>query len=388
MYWLTTLFNQKLIRIYKNLYRSGFGTTLIPIIVLIAIGTVCYAALEGWTLPDALYATIITITTVGYGDFSPQTPGGRAFAILFTLSAIGLFSYAISTLAAVVIDWEHGRVKRRIQEKRMEKIANLQDHIIICGGGSIGRTAAIFFQRAEQPVILIENDEDVLRRALLYLDLEYLQKKFGHYHDITLAVDVTEDELLSLEELAERVKVPYLLADPTDDSSLMAAGIAHAKGVVATLDSDERNLFAVVSARALSAQLNNTSLRILVLVHDDKNGPKLQVAGADQLILPEKGSGMQIQQWMMNPLMGDFWMNVSFKGASHNIQQLAVANNLTWAGQTITQLREAHKTIVMAIHRDGIFHYAPAVDEVLRPTDELIAFAPKSYEDKLVFKKE
>ena len=142
----------------------------------------------------------------------------------------------------------------------MEKIANLDNHVIICGGSAISRKAAFFFRRNNQPFVLVEQDEDVLRRALLYLDVEYLMKKFGHYRDITQAVDVTEDELLSLEELTERVDVPYLLADPTDDSTLIAAGIGRAKGVAAALNSDERNLFAVVSARALATQLNNPDL--------------------------------------------------------------------------------------------------------------------------------
>ncbi|MCB0154332.1 MAG: NAD-binding protein, partial [Anaerolineae bacterium] len=282
MFWWTTVLNRKIGLIVRRMTRSGLGLSLVPIVVLIGVGTVAYAFLEGWSLPDALYATIITITTVGYGDLSPQTFGGRIFAIFFTLSAIGLASYAISTLAAVVIQWEHGRVQRHIQEQRMATIANLSDHIIVCGGSAISRKAMFFFRRDNQPIILVEQDEENLRRALLYLDIEYLQKKFGHYYDITQAVDVTEDEQLSLAALTERVDVPYLMADPTDDSTLIAAGIGRARGVVAALDSDERNLFAVVSARALATQMDNPNLRILALVHDDKNGPKLQIAGASQ----------------------------------------------------------------------------------------------------------
>jgi voltage-gated potassium channel len=340
---------------------------------------VAYAMLEGWSLPDALYATIITITTVGYGDFTPQTLGGRLFAIFFTLSAIGLASYAISTLAAVVIRWEYDRVRRQIQEERMATIATLSNHIIICGGSAISRKAMFFFRRDNQPIILVEQDEEKLRRALLYLDLEYLEKKFGHYYDITQAVDVTEDEQLSLGELTKRVDVPYLMADPTDDSTLIAAGVAQARGVVAALDSDERNLFAVVSARALATQMNNPSLRILALVHDDKNGPKLQIAGADQLIFPEKGSGMQIQSWMMSPLMGNFWMDVSFKAESaYDLQQLTLTDHPTWVGKTITQLRDEHQVVVLAVWREGQFHYALSAGEAVQATDALIAFAPRT----------
>lgn len=379
MFWWTSILSRKITLILKKLSRSSLALSLIPIILLVGIGTVGYAFLEGWSLPNALYATIITITTVGYGDLSPQTVGGRLFAIFFTLSAIGLASYAISTLAAMVITWEHDRVQRHIQEGRMATIANLNDHIIVCGGSAISRKAMFFFRRDNQPIILIEQDEEKLRRALLYLDLEYLQKKFGHYHDITQAVDVTEDEQLSLEELTERVDMPYLMADPTDDSTLIAAGIGRARGVVAALDSDERNLFAVVSARALATQMDNPTLRILALVHDDKNGPKLQIAGANQLIFPEKGSGMQVQSWMMNPLMGDFWMEVSYKAeTSYGLQQLTITDYPTWAGKTITQLRDQHQVVVLAVWRDGKFNYTPAASDVVQATDALIAFAPKT----------
>jgi voltage-gated potassium channel len=379
VFWWTSIFTHKLLLMMKKLSRSSVALSLVPIAVMIGVGTVAYAFLEGWSLPDALYATVITITTVGYGDFSPHTIGGRLFAIFFTLSAIGLASYAISTLAAVVIRWEHDRVRRHIQEERMAVIANLSHHIIVCGGSPISRKAMFYFRRDNQPIILVEQDEGKLRRALLYLDAEYLEKKFGRYYDITQAVDVTEDEQLSLEELTKRVDVPYLMADPTDDSTLIAAGVAHAKGVVAALDSDERNLFAVVSARALATQMNNPSLRIVALVHDDKNGPKLQIAGADQLIFPEKGSGMQIQSWMMNPLMGNFWMETSFKAqAAYDLQQLTLTDYPAWVGKTVSQLRDHHQVVVLAVWRDGQFHYSPSAGEVVQATDALIAFAPKT----------
>lgn len=378
MLWWNIFRQRNITPLLKKLNRSGLGLSLVPIVVLIVVGTLAYAYFEGWSVSDSLYATIITITTVGYGDLSPQTAGGRIFAIFFTLGAIGLASYAISTLAATVIRWEQDRVHRHVQEQRMSTIASLNDHIIVCGGSAISRKAMFFFQRDKQPFILVEQDEEKLRRALLYLDIDYLTKKFGHYQDITQAVDVTEDEQLSLEELTERVDVPYLMADPTDDSTLIAAGIDRAKGVVAALDSDERNLFAVVSARALATQMNNPKLRILALVYDDKNGPKLQIAGADQLIFPEKGSGMQVQSWMMNPLMGDFWMEVSFKAeAAYDLQQFAISDFPDWAGQTISHLRDHNQVVVLAVWRDGVFNYSPAAHQVVLKDDALIAFAPK-----------
>ncbi|MDJ0756153.1 MAG: potassium channel protein [Ardenticatenaceae bacterium] len=364
-------------RFFYRLARTQLGLVLVPIVLLIVIGTIGYAMLEGWSLFEALYVTIITITTIGYGDFSPETVGGRWFAIFFAMSAIGLASYAVSTLAAKVIEWEQNRVQRQVQEKRMRTIESLKDHVIICGASNIGRVAGLYFQRAKQDIIIVEADEDRLRRALLYLDVEYLRKKFSPYHDIANAVDVTEDEQLSLDKLAEKIDVPYLMVEPTEDSTLIAAGIGRAKGVVAALDSDERNLFTVVSARALSQRLDNVKLRIIALVHDDKNGTKLQVAGADQLVLPEKGSGLQIQTFMMNARLADFSLRTTIKGtAGYALQQLSDDPAASWQNDTIAELSAARDLVVLAVWRDGDYIYSPPHDTRLQTHDELIVFAP------------
>ena len=361
---------------FKQLTRSQLGLVLIPIIFLILLGTLGYAILEGWSFLDALYVTIITVTTVGYGDLSPGTPAGRIFSMLFALSAIGMASFAITALAARVIEWEQERVHEMKLEKRMRIIENLNNHVIICGASNIGRISGLYFTRARQDFIIVEADEDKLRRALLYLDAEYLRKKFGGFHDIANAVDVTEDEQLPLEKLAEKVHIPYLLADPTDDSSLIAAGIGRAKGVVASLNSDERNLFVVVSARALSQRLENMKLRIITLVHDDKNGTKLQVAGADQLVMPEKGSGRDIQTSMMSPRLADFWYQTTVKGmAGYILQQMENDPTKSWAGYTISRLSTERRLSVLAVWRNGDYLYSPSIETQLKADDELIVFA-------------
>lgn len=362
----------------RRILQSGLGFALIPIVLLVMIGTVGYSTLEGWSLLDALYATIITITTVGYGDLSPQTFGGRIFAMVFTLSTIGLASYAITTLASVVIDLQAERSEQKKQERRMKQIAALQDHVIICGGSTIGRVASYFFQRQNQPLIIIENDEERLRLVLLHFDQEYLRKKFGRYHDITQAVDVTADEQLPLETIAERIDVPYILADPTDDSSLLAAGIERARGVVASLDSDEKNLFTVVSARALATQLHNTKLRIVSVVNDDKNGHKLQIAGADQLILPEKASGQQVVLFMNHPHLANFWMKSTLKDGTHTFAEYDLAHYPEWVGKRIVDLHRESDLVVLALWRNGEFDYVPPVDAQLTADDTIITYAPKS----------
>ena len=161
----------------KQLHRSSLLPLLIPFSLLILIGTVVYSILEGWTLFDSLYATIITITTVGYGDLSPQSQSGRIFAIFFTLFAIGLAGYAISSVAAVLFETQQKNREKRIFERRMNEISKLSNHIIVCGGSIIGNRAAGEFKRRQIPFVIIEPDEAKLKQALLWMHDSYVDKR-------------------------------------------------------------------------------------------------------------------------------------------------------------------------------------------------------------------
>ena len=143
------------------------------------------------------------------------------------------------------------------------------------------------------------------------------------------------------------------------------------------MESDERNLFVVVSARALARRLDNIKLRIISLVHDDKNGTKLQVAGADQLVMPEKGSGIQIQTSMMNPTLADSLLaRTSFKRtAGYALQERVDDPVASWKGETVAQLSVRKGFVILAVWQDGEFLYSPPADTVLSESDKLIIFA-------------
>ena len=259
----------------------------------------------------------------------------------------------------------------------MKKIASLKDHMIICGGGLIGKRVAYFFREKGIPFVLIEKDEDILRHALLNLDTEYLHKKFGRYHDITKAVDIREEERQSVEELAGRLDIPYLQADPTDDSSLLNAGIHQARGLVAVLDRDRDNLFVVVSARALANELENEALTIVSLVVDDKNGHKLKIAGADRLVMPEVISGYKVADFLIHPQLGEFMDHMMFKNKTHHMWEIHLNKRPELVGQTVYEIHKSRGMLVAAIKRDGVFHYTPSLDETLAKDDILIVMGPK-----------
>jgi voltage-gated potassium channel len=149
-----------------------------------AIGTVGYYLLEGWSLLDALYMTIISMTTVGYGETRELTQVGRVFTIFLLIISIGTAGYAISALATFIVE---GELRHIIRGRRMDKrISNLENHIILCGGGRTGRHIAEEFHKTLTPFVVVERDERVLQQLWQLGDI------------LALQADATQDEALIL----------------------------------------------------------------------------------------------------------------------------------------------------------------------------------------------
>ena len=347
---------------------------LILINTLIVIGTLSYTFLEGWTLLEALYATIITLTTVGYGDFSPQTTSGRVFAIFFTLIAIGGAGYAISTVAAFVIEREQKRVKRLIRERKMKRIADLSEHIILCGGGYIGKRVASEFYRNQIPFVIVEENEALLRWTLLYLHQDYVSKKIRQFREMSYTeYDTSEYELKDVAELAEEVGVLYLQEDPTVDRTIIRAGIERARGLVVAMDDDKKNLFVVLGARQLAKHMNNSQMRIVARVVDEENKSKLLAAGADKALSLNVIGGFQIASHMLNPELGAFWDHMLYGDEQMlRFTELYVRDNPELVGQTVDDIKRQRDKLVVAIKRDGHYYYTPEPGTVLEQDDILI----------------
>jgi len=155
------------------LYQSRLLKALSLILLVAAIGTIGYYLLEDWSLLDSLYMTIITMTTVGYGETHPLTETGRIFTMGLLIMSIGIAGYAVSTLAGFIIEGEFYRV---IQGRRMDqRITRLSNHIILCGGGHTGRHIAEEFYKTQTPFVLVEHNDDTLEQVLTIGDLLYVQ---------------------------------------------------------------------------------------------------------------------------------------------------------------------------------------------------------------------
>lgn len=360
----------------KQLGRTGLLVFIVPFILLILLGTAVYARLEGWTIAEALYVTIITITTVGYGDLSPQTPAGRTFAIFFTLIAIGLAGYALSTVAAVIFDGQQAKIERKRLERRMKKIADLTDHIIVCGGDILGTRAAKEFARRNQTFVIIEADEAKLKRTLLWMHEVYVDKRQRHYSHLD-EVDLSIEENMSIAELADETGVLYMQEDPTDEQQLRAAGVHRAAGVVAAMPDDRDNTTIILGSRDMARRLGNDKLRIVASAMDEQNMHTLYLAGADRVISPNIMGGFTVATQMLDPDAAEFWDQMLYQlDKTMRIGDMKVNDHPDLIGRTVNDIRQSHHQLVIAIRRAGQFIHAPEPAAAVQKDDALIVMGP------------
>ncbi len=369
---LWIIIQKRLKQLQHTLATSDLTLLLIVSVVLIIVGTIVYSLIEKWTPLEALYATIITITTVGYGDLSPSTEAGRVFAIIFTLLAIGIVGYALSSLAAYTIERQAKKLEERLRKRRMKRIEELDKHMIVCGVDNLGARVAQEFYNLKTPFVMIEEDENLLRRALLFMNQEYFQKKIQSFYDITDA-DFSEYENRSIAELADELDVAYLQADPTDDAILVQAGIERARGLLATLPDDRDNLAIVVGARALADRFKNEDFHIMSRVEDNRYMRKLYLSGANFVRLPAVITGFEMASHIAHPEIGLWWYSyLGGTGQALRYRQESVSDQPDWVNQTVEAIHRLHNLLIVAVKRGEAYLSPPPHDTKLQANDILI----------------
>ncbi len=363
----------KLKKLIKAKSDRFYAVTLV--IAMLIIGTLGFYLTEDWTLKESLYATIVTVTTVGYGDFVPITESGRTFTLFFVLAAIGIAGYAISTLAAFLINREKTRMARKFQERKMNQIANLQDYIILCGGGLVGGQVARTFYREKTSFVIIEPDESVLRTTLLYLHDDYVTKKLQQVRGLDFSIDAdSEYEAIDIATLAADLDILYWNEDATEDRTLLKAGVANARGLVTTFDDDKDNLFVALSARQLARRLDNADLFIVSRLSEEKNRSKLKAAGVDRIHSLDVAGGLQMAAAVLQPEVSSFLQHMIFEaGQLIRFTALSVPDSPDLEGQTVAAVREQGRKAVVAIKRDESYLYMPQPATLVQKNDILIA---------------
>lgn len=323
-------------------YRA-LAEALLVVAILVAIGVAGYMAIEGWNAFDALYMTVITLTSVGYLEVHPLSAAGRSFTMGLLLTGVfSLFYAATSAIRSIVGGELTGQFSRHRMEKKLQSLSN---HIIVCGYGRMGRLVAQEFSQQKIPFVVIERSPELLG-------------DFESEAGVALTGDATHDE------------------------TLRRAGIDRARTLVTLAASDADNLFITMSARLMSDRVF-----IVARAEDEAAEKKLLRAGASRVVSPYVIGGQRVAQAVLRPSVVDF-IELATRSdyMALQIDETAIRPESPLCGKPLkeTGLRLELGLIVVAIKRgEGRMLFNPAPDAPIMPGDILITLGPKEQQDRL-----
>ena len=309
----------------------GLSVTLGLLVVVTLGGTLGYVVLEGWSPLDAFYMTVISLTSVGFGEVHPLSPAGKLFTVLVILGGIAVVAVALGYGSRIVLE---GQLERVMGRRRMEKeIARLRDHYIICGYGRMGRVISREFKHKPIPFVVVERDPEIFKNI--------------------------DPGMLAICGNAE------------EDAVLQAAGIAYARGLVSVVSSDADNVYITLTAAGL-----RPDLYIVVRAGDEGAEKKLLRAGASKVVCPYAIGGAGIANAILRPAVVDFIELVTRREHLElQMEEVLVAPMSLLAGHSIlaTGLRQKFGAIVVAIKKgNDHMQFNPSPEHRISAGDRLI----------------
>jgi len=302
------------------------------LIVFIILGSLGYVWVEGWDFFDALWMTVITLTTVGYGEVRPLTHAGRIYSMGLMLAGIGVMFYIITGLARIIVE---GEIRDALGKRKLQKhIQKLHGHYIICGFGRIGEIIARQLKERHIPFVVVENKPELVA---------------------------------GLDELGYDV----LVGDATKEEVLMEAGIDRAKGLIAVVSSDANNVFITLTARSL-----NPKIFIVARAAEQGSEQKLLRAGANRVESPYELGGRKMAQSILRPNVVTFLDLAMKEDVDLSMEEIPVASTSLLVGTALKDsgIRQKLNTIIVSIKRangDMIFNPSPGTQ--IEAGDTLIA---------------
>jgi voltage-gated potassium channel len=308
----------------------------LPVLVVtlaIVYGTVGYWLVEGKNLLDALYTTVLTLSTVGVGTGPPPGPGGKIFTVSLILFGVVALFTAIGVGTEVVASGELGRWLRMSQITR--SIGRLSGHYVICAYGRVGRAVMEELRRRNHAAVVIESKPD-------------------------------------LEPLLADHDIPYLSGDPADETVLRQAGIERARGLICAVDSDAANVYITLTARAL-----NPGLRIIARASEKASIDKLVRAGADEVVSPYGLTGRRMAILAAQPSVLEV-LDLLDLGSDIRLEEVAVRAGTQLDSLTIAEARTRYAGVaILALKKPGTEVSANPDDQVrLTSGDLIIALGP------------
>lgn len=314
------------------------------VLFLLLLGSVGYKYLLDINFLDALYMTVITISTVGFSEVAAMDNEAKLFSIFLIFLSLGTVGYLFSSIMSSLLE---GNLRLAWRKKRMEKsIAKLKDHYIICGAGETGLNAIKQFQKSSAEFIVIEKDEEKVNALI-------------------------EDNVLAIQ------------GDSTDGSTLEKARISYAKGLITTLPSDADNVYTALTARSL-----NSDLYIVSRAIEENADKKLKKAGANNAVSPNEIGGNRMAALMLRPTVISFLDIMTHAGdVVLDLENVTIEKESSIKGKTLREARIPEKTglIVLAIRKkeNDNWIFNPSSDELLKEGDAMVVLGTENQVEKL-----
>lgn len=311
--------------------------------LLVLVGTLGFHVIEGWSFFDALYMSVITLTTIGFSEVHPLGRSGRIFTMILALGGIFTIFFAGGEL---VRQWASGELRALLGRQRSEKAMDaLNDHVVVCGYGRMGKVVCQEFSRLRLPYIVIDSDA----KTLADFDLD---------HGIPLSGDATDDDILK------------------------KAGIERARALVTVVASDAENLFVTMSARLL-----NERLTIIARAEEDATAAKLIRAGATRVVSPYVIGGGRVAQAVVRPAVLDFIeLATKREHIALQLEEVLITAKSALAGKTIASslIRANHNVIVVAIKRANVqTAFNPPDEAKIEVGDTLVMLGARDQLDRV-----
>jgi len=329
--------------------RLAFAVIVLMTLVALGSSGFYFLGKGRWEFAECVYMTVITLSTVGFGELSQmhEVPGARALTMVLIVSGVGALAYVQGNLTALLVEGVIGQAWRR---NRMRKAINqLERHVVVAGAGSTGRHVIEELVATGTPFIVIDRD------------LAHLER---------LSTDLTNGKML------------FINGDATDDQMLLDAGVERARGVVAALTHDKDNLFVTLTARSL-----NATARIVSKIVEDHAGAKMLKAGATAVVNPAMIGGRRMASELVRPEVNEF-LDQMLRDKTKNlrIEEASVPDRSSFIGSTLKDcpIRRETKLLVIAVRdADRQFVYNPDPDYVLASGTTLIVMGDTDSVNKL-----
>lgn len=329
---------------WRRMRSSSFlplTSGVLAVLLILAVTVLTYMHLEGWDFFDSFYMAVITLSTVGFQEVHELSKAGRLFTSGVILVGVGSFAFIAGTVAQLLVE---GKLQQMLGRHKMQRtIDKLEDHFIVCGYGRIGSIVAREIRHEGLPVVVVESNPGIIAKL-------------------------------------EEENTLYVAGDATDDQVLLAAGLERASSVITALTQEAANVYVCLTARQI-----NPKLKIISRADSEGHINRLELAGADRVVLPHMIGGVRMAQSVLRPTVISFLELAVRGGIDLQMEELRVGDDSELVGKDLieSKIRPRFNLIIMAIKKaDGEMVFNPAPQAVIEAGDTLLAIGKQeSLED-------